>query len=241
MVIEPYKNLHNVFANEKNAIQYLIKNNYIDKNKICQLLNLNFHINYILHILYNFLGKTPADGVSWSLSIDNNITISYYNLFRKIMFLNLKNMKIGGINKIVEINIFKFVNKNKDTLIIGGIERDNKNTFFMLLDERNNEIIETIIKEKVEKNSIIYTDKSKEYNNIKNLGYQHEIIIQSTDIHINTIRGTWNAIKKNIKNQNIKVSEINMHLQEYSWRKKYNKNNIWETFLKQIMDYLSDN
>lgn len=242
MIIEPYKNVHTAFNDEKDAIQYLIKNNYIDEDKICRLLNLNLSINYILYILYHFLGKVPVEGVSGSLSIDNSITISYYNLFRKIMFLNLKNIKIGGTNKIVEINIFNFLNENKNILVIGGIERDNKNTFFILLNEKNKENIETIIKENVEKNSIIYTDKSNEYNNIKNMGYQHETIQNKNihkNIHINTIKGSWNAIKQYMKDQNIKSSEINMYLYEYSWRKKYNKNNIWDIFLKQIMNYLS--
>ena len=52
------------------------------------------------------------------------------------------------------------------------------------------------------KGSIIYTDKWKGYNDLSNIEYEHfcvnhsiEFKIANTNIHTNTIEGTWSWLK----------------------------------------------
>jgi hypothetical protein len=64
-------------------------------------------INIQLHILYEFLKKTPCSSIYSSLQVDKNTITLYNKLFRKYLRDKQKfnkNNKIGGKNKIVEID-----------------------------------------------------------------------------------------------------------------------------------------
>ncbi len=87
-----------------------------------------------LHILYLFLGKAPSSFIASSLQISKNTVSSYNKTFRKYIknkqLLSNRSTKIGGRNKIVEIDESKIAkrkhnkgHKVEGAWVIGGIER----------------------------------------------------------------------------------------------------------------------
>jgi transposase-like protein len=189
---------------------------------------LTLPLNTQLHVLYYFLGKVPCSFTASTLGISKNSVSSYNNLFRKHLKnkqLPNMNIKIGGRNKIVEIDESKIAkrkynrgHKVEGAWVIGGIERsklknkiknENKKLFLIPIKERNADNIDLIVKKYVKKGTTIYTDCWKGYNNLKNIGYKHLTVNHSkhfkdpeTGVHTNTIEGTWNGFKHSMPTTN---------------------------------------
>lgn len=291
MFIEPYKSLKKIFDDEKEALLYLIENNYVNHYEKCLKCNhdiklninkklyvcrfykcrkaisplkgtifnkLTLSLNIQLHILYYFLGKVPCSFTASTLGISKNTVSSYNKLFRKHLknkqLLSNRNIKIGGRNKIVEVDESKIAKRKynrghrvEGAWIIGGVERsmlknkiknENKKTFFVPIKERNIDNIDLIIKKYVKKGTTIYTDLWKGYNNLKNIGYKHMTVNHSknfkdpiTGVHTNTIEGTWNGLKQSIIPRHRNKKDILLFLKEYQWRKKNREYNLWKKFL----------
>jgi transposase-like protein len=211
-----------------------------------------------LHILYEFLKKTPCSSIASSLQVDKN-TITFYNkLFRtylKDKQIYSKNKKIGGRNEIVEIDETKIAKRKynkghhvEGAWIIGGIQRsrlknkvkgENKKMFLLPIEKRDVDSIDNIIKKFVKKDTAIYTDCWKGYNNLKNIRYKHFTVNHSkhfkdpkTGIHTNNIEGSWNGLKQSMSPRNRNKKDIVLFLKEYQWRKRNRESNLWKFFLK---------
>jgi len=220
---------------------------------------LTLPLNIQLHVLYYFLGKVPCSFTASILGISKNTASSYNKLYRihlkNKQLLGNRNIKIGGRNKIVEIDESKIAKRKyhkghrvEGAWIIGGIERsliknksrnENKKTFLVPIKERNVNNIDLIIKRYVKKGTTIYTDLWKGYNNLKNIGYKHKTVNHSknfkdpiTGVHTNTIKGTWNELKQSIIPRHRNKKDILLFLKEYQWRKKNREYDIWKKFLK---------
>jgi transposase-like protein len=214
--------------------------------------------NIQVHLLYEFLKKTPPTVLSSSLEIDRKTITKYNKLFRSYLKdkqLYNKREKIGGRNEIVEIDEYKLAKRKynkghrvEGVWIIGGIQRsrlktkiqnENKKMFLLPIKERNIENIDKIIEKYVKKGTTIYTDCWKGYNNLKNIGYKHKTVNHSkhfkdpeTGVHTNTIEGTWNGFKHSMPPTNRNKKNINLHIKEFLWRKKHRERNMWTQFLK---------
>lgn len=252
----------------KETKYYANKKLYICKNYKCRKSKSPFNgtifnkmklpINLQLHILYEFLKKTPCGSISSSLEVDRDTITKYNKLFRK--YLSKKQYfsryrKIGGRNKIVEIDESKIAkrkynkgHKVEGSWVIGGIERsklktkiknENKSLFLLPIEKRNVNDIDVIIKKYVKRGTTIYTDLWKGYNNLKNIGYKHMTVNHSknfkdpaTNVHTNTIEGTWNGLKQSIPPRNRNKKDILLFLREYQWRKRNREYDLWKQFLK---------
>src|SRR6478735_2023591 len=269
MFIEPYKSLKHIFHNEDDALEYLIKNNYVNKIEKCKecyydmklnlkkklyvcryykcrkaisplkgtiFSELKLPLNLQLHILYLFLGKAPSSFISSSLQIDKNTVSRYNKLFRKYIKdkqLIKPSNKIGGRNEIVEIDETKIAkrkynkgHKVEGAWVIGGIQKsrlknkiknENKKLFLLPVEERNIENINEIIKKYVKKGTTIYADCWKGYNDLKNIGYKHKTVNHKkhfkdpeTNVHTNTIEGTWNGLKQSMPPRNRNKKKYNI-------------------------------
>ena len=200
----------------------------------------------------------PCSSIAATLQINRNTVTNYNKIFRKYLkdkvYFN-RNRKIGGRNKIVEIDETKIAkrknNKGKrveGAWIIGGIERsilknkiknENKKLFLVPIKKRNIDGIDKIIEKYVKKGTTIYTDSWKGYNNLRNIGYKHKTVNHKkyfkdpiTKVHTNTIEGTWNGLKQSIIPRNRNKKDIILHLKEFQWRRKNREYNIWKQFLK---------
>jgi transposase-like protein len=247
---------------------YLNKKLYICKNYKCRKSlspfkgtiygKMKLPINIQLHILYEFLKKTPCSSIASSLQVDRNTITSYNKLFRSYLKdkqVYSRNNKIGGRNTIVELDETKIAKRKyhkghrvEGAWVIGGIERsklknkikdENKKLFLCPIETRDVHSIDMIIKKYVKKGTTIYTDLWKGYNNLKNIGYKHMTVNHSkhfkdpiTNVHTNTIEGTWNGLKQSIIPRNRNKKDIVLYLREYQWRKKNREYNLWKKFLK---------
>lgn len=94
-------------------------------------------INKILHIIYEYLKKTPRNSVVATLNISPITVTYYYKLIREVIskntIKNLENDMIGGENSIVELDESLFCKRkyNKGhkvdgVWVLGGIDRGTK-------------------------------------------------------------------------------------------------------------------
>jgi transposase-like protein len=215
-------------------------------------------LNIQLHLLNYYILKMPNSSIATTLKISNNTVTNYNRIFRKYIKDKInfsRNFKIGGRNKIVEIDETKIAKRkyNKGHIVeggwvTGGIERsilknkmknENKKIFLLPIKERNINNIDLIIKKYVKKGTTIYTDCWKGYNNLRNIGYKHKTVNHKkyfkdpiTGVHTNTIEGTWCALKQSIVPRNRTKKDLILYLREYHWRKKNREYNLWKMFLK---------
>lgn len=246
---------------------YLNKKVFICKNYKCRkaysplrgtlFSKMKLPLNIQLHILNYFILKMPCSSIAATLQISRNTVTSYNRIYRKYLkdkiYFN-RNRKIGGRNKIVEIDESKIAKRKNNkghkvegAWVIGGVERsnlknkiknENKKIFLLQIEKRDINGIDKIIQKYVRKGTTIYTDKWKGYNNLKNIGYKHYTVNHkkhfkdpNTGVHTNTIEGTWNGLKQSIVPRCRTKKDLLLYLREYQWRRKNREYNLWKKFL----------
>ena len=137
---------------------------------------------------------------------------------------------IGGEGIIVEIDEAKFGKRKynrghsvEGVWILGGVERTpERKAFLVQVENRTAELLTSVVKNHVKKGSIIYTDFWKYYNRLEENGYEHSTVNHSqnfkdliTGTHTNSIEGTWNALKMQVKPRNRTKDTIDDHLLEF--------------------------
>ena len=68
---------------------------------------------------------------------------------------------------------------------------------------------------------------------LRDLDLRRRLFI-STGAHTNSIEGSWNALKMQIKPRN-RVKGIEEHLWEFIWRRK-NADRLWDAFIDALKD-----
>ena len=103
-------------------------------------------------------------------------------------------------------------------------------------------MLTSVVKSHVIEGSIIYTDLWKGYNHLEENGYEHSTVNHSqnfkdpiTGTHTNSIEGTWNALKMQVKPRNRTKDTIDDHLLEFIWRRK-NHDQLWNAFISVLKD-----
>ena len=101
-----------------------------------------------------------------------------------------------------------------------------------------------IIKEKIDRNSVVYTDGFKTYDGLVDLGYkkhhrihhgQNEFALGSK--HINGIENFWSLAKTRLtKFRGIHKSTFYLHLKECEFRFNYRNENLYPLLLNFIKD-----
>jgi len=170
-------------------------------------------------------------------------TISdYYNYCREVCSLNIENCinkKIGGKDKIVEIDKAKFGKRKYNrgrivdgTWVLGGICRETREIFLKTVEKRDKKTLLPIIQEYVEPGSIIITDCWASYKDLGKLGYTHMNVNHSenfvdpdTGACTNLIENRWWCIKRELPSSHCRQKNFALHLVEYMWRVKHGNDN----------------
>ncbi len=116
-----------------------------------------------------------------------------------------------------------------DLTLMGGDEMHFSQTLF------------DAIQKHVRPGSIIYTDLWRGHSGLEEMNeYEHftvnhsvEFAVSGTSIHTNTIEGTWNGLKWQIKPRN-RTKNIEDHLWEFIWRR--NADRLWDGFINALKD-----
>ena len=130
------------------------------------------------------------------------------------MRLRCEPIKLGGMGKIVEIDESKFGKKQKYNRgkmpnpgfwVFGAVERGTNKFVLWIVDKRDRETLQPLIKQNIERGTMIYSDDWSVYRNLEDIGYGHEIVNHSVEFvnengaHTNTIEGFWGVWKANFK------------------------------------------
>lgn len=121
----------------------------------------------------------------------------------------------------------------KKTPVFGAVERDGKIKTKVVLNVRKLTLM-PLIKDMVADNSVIVTDESNSYNDVKKIGHLHESINHSKgqyvhgDVHTNTIEGFWSQFKRSVHGTYHSVSRkhLQLYLDEFSFRYSHRKSDV---------------
>ena len=206
----------------------------------------------ILTIGYLWLQKTPVKAICDMTKVTKATICAYQKHYRQLIASHVEEVDavIGGPGVVVEIDESKLGKRKYNrghhvdgAWVIGGVEKtQDRKMFLCKINKRDRNTLIPIILRHVMSGSIIRTDLWKAYGSLSAHNYTHETVNHSkhfkdpnTGVHTNTIEGTWNGIKMQIKPRNRTKEGIQEHLMEFIWRRK-NKDNLWAAFLCALRD-----
>ena len=205
-------------------------------------------------------------------SIDNDVgdsihmvhtgrqTISDYNhMCREIcmsIVLDESHDIIGGEGKTVEIDESKFGKRknNKGRIvdgqwIFGGICRETREMFLVIVPKRDKETLLPIIKSRIRQGTTIISDGWSSYRTLKNEGFTHLVVNHSqnfvdpnTGAHTQNIENLWWQIKRQLPETYSRHDQLYLHLCEYMWRQlRKDSHDLFFTFLQDVAKYYNGN
>jgi IS1 family transposase len=217
------------------------------KLECCEILNLAYMwICGASHTILLALGDHSSATVCSFMS--------YFNQLVGNMVTD-ENCQIGGPGVEVEIDESKIAKRKyqrghrvEGAWIIGGVERTEERKLFVVrVQDRTKQTISNLISRFVKPGSIILTDKWKSYDYLsKETQFTHHTVNHTlhfkdpdTQIHTNTIEGTWSGIKSKIPKRNRSGAFVDEHLLAFVWRRQ-NEDNLWEAFLEALKNTAFD-
>lgn len=225
--------------------------NSIRKDSVFNKFKLS--LKAIFFIIYDFSINLSPKIIQKETKL-SNVTITHYFKFCRLLIENYyfcfeSNKKIGGNNKIIEIdecclyrrkyNVGRVTNQ---IWIFGGIERgENGRCFFEKVNNRKAETLKEVLLRRVEPGTTINSDSWKGYKNLEEMGFQHFRVNHTTnfvnpslpEIHTQKIESTWNSLKKMFKSKGTNTrGNFSEYILEFQFRKE-NKD-VFEALLKII-------
>lgn len=209
----------------------------------------------IMNLAYHWLSGSTHKQLSIIGGHSSATITAFTDYFKQLLSNNLdeENSIIGGENVIIEVDESKLAKRKfnrghhvEGVWVIGGVELTTERRIFIcIIQDRSAETIKRIIYDYVRPGTIIRTDFWKGYNWIsQDENYIHQKVNHSkhfkdpdTDVHTNTIEGTWSAIKKSIPSRNRTTSNIGDSLLCFIWR-RINNANLWNSFLNALSDFI---
>ena len=175
------------------------------------------HLDFstILRIIHGWIHELPQQYIMMELKIGSPTTVvDWFNFCRDVCceILMLENKQIGGPGHVVEIDESKFgkrkYNKGRavdSSWVLGGIDRETKETFFKVIKDRSAEILLPILIENIHPETTVISDCWKSYHNVSQHFKNHKSINHSLhfvdpadkSIHTNTIESQWRVLKRN--------------------------------------------
>ena len=115
----------------------------------------------------------------------------------------------------------------------------------MKVENRTKLTLEKLLIEYVHDGSIIYSDCWKAYSRLSEIFMDHKTVNHSlhfvdpnTNVHTNTIEGTWFGVKQQVSNGKKTVKSIDAYLIRFVLERNYGKNMFFE--LLKLLLYNSD-
>lgn len=145
---------------------------------------------------------------------------------------------IGGVGHIVEIDESAWTKRKynrgrqvSNQWVFGGIDRDTRECFAVLVDQRDANTLIPIIQQFILPGTTIFSDQWAAYNGIGNCPeqYIHQTVNHSqnfidpvTNTHTQNIENLWMCMKMKKKTQmGQHVSLLDTHLIEFMWRRRF--------------------
>lgn len=189
-----------------------------------------------------FVAGSTARAAAELVGVQPNTAIRYFMRLRQLIASKLPSFALSGEVETDE-SYFGGVRKGRrgrgasgKVAVFGLLKRGGK-VYTAIIPNAKTETILPIIKEKVEPDSIVYTDTFRSYNVLDVSDFRHHRINHSKlfadkQNHINGIENFWNQAKRHMRKFNgIKQDNFYWFLKECEWR--FNGGNHQE-LLKQL-------
>lgn len=199
--------------------------------------NSNLSLEKIILLTYFWVYRADQEFVKHELEISHTTIVDWYNFSREICICILEkfSQKIGGANKVVEIDESKFGKRKyhrgrrvDGVWVFGGIERDTKHCFFQCVADRTADTLIEIIKDNILPGTTIISDCWKAYCSLNKEGFKHLTVNHSvnfvdpdTGAHTNTIESTWRALKKSLPKHGTTKNLYDTYFAQYCVRKQF--------------------
>ena len=129
------------------------------------------------------------------------------------------------------------------TIVFGIIKRHDK-VYTQIVKSCSAKELLSIVREKVPRESSIYTDTFRSYDGLVNMGYKkHYRIVHSKDEfarghnHINGIENFWGLAKVRLsKFRGMRKTTFKLHLKECEFRFNHRHENLYDLLLKKLRD-----
>lgn len=123
--------------------------------------------------------------------------------------------------------------------IVFGIFKRNGCVYTEIVKNVKAKTLQSIIRGRVDLQSIVYTDGFRSYDSIVHLGYRkhyriyHQDNYAVGDVHINGIEGFWGYAKvRLVKFRGLSKNTFYLHLKECEFRFNYRKSDLYKMMLK---------
>jgi len=202
-----------------------------------------------------YMSVTRCGISSRQLSRDLGVTVKTgHRMWKQIRKIFAEDVKFAGKVEVDETYIGGKAKGKRGrgaankTVVLGIVERKSKAKGIIVSDVKAKTLI-PIVKDSVDKGSVVYTDDLPSYNSLDEVGYEHKTIAHSQkvyvagDIHTNNVEGFWSQLKRSINGTYHHVSAKHMqgYIDEYSFR--YNHRNdetsMFWTMLRQVARHAS--
>ena len=180
-------------------------------------------------LIEHFVAGTTARATAQLLGVQANTAIRFFMRLRKLIASRQPGYQLSGEVEVDE-SYFGGHRKGKrgrgaaDKVIVFGLLKRGGKVYTAIIPDAKTGTLLPIIQEKVNPDSIVYTDTFKAYNALDISSFHHHRINHSKLFadqhnHINGIENFWNQAKRHLRRFNgIKRENFYWFLKECEWR-----------------------
>ncbi|KCZ78830.1 hypothetical protein H311_00129 [Anncaliia algerae PRA109] len=209
--------------------------------------NTKLEITRLLDLVYFWSMDQNQTKVKHEIECNAQKTVcDWFKKLQKLSYIVMRDessSKIGGTGHIVEIDESLFSKRKynvgrvpRSPWVVGGIDLETKECFFVEVTHRNADTLKYIILEKVEPGSLIITDEWRGYWGLEELGYHHITVNHSenficplTGANTQLIENTWGWMKRKIRARGLKNNgDLTLIFAEFLFKKRYKDNAFYK-------------
>lgn len=204
----------------------------------------------IKKILYCFSMDLTALQTADLLKLNRNTINRYYKLFREGLLRYCESQKpFSGEVELDESYFGGRHHKGKrgrgseNKIPVFGILKREGKVYTQIIPNSSSETLLGIVKEKIQPDSIVYTDSFRAYNHLTINGYKHYRINHSKEFargknHINGIENFWSYCKMRLaKFHGLKREEFLLHLKESEFRFNNRNKDLYKMMFQAITKF----
>jgi transposase len=180
-------------------------------------------------LITHFVAGTTARAASEIIGVNKHTAATYFMRLRRLIASRLPGYKLSGE---VEMDESYFGGRRKGKrgrgaggkVAVFGLLKRGGRVYTAIIPDAKSATLMPIIEEKVEPDSIVFTDTFRSYNALDVAGFEHHRINHSKlfankSNHINGIENFWNQAKRHMRKFNgIKKENFYWFLKECEWR-----------------------
>jgi len=181
-----------------------------------------------------FVAGSTARTAAELVGVNKNTAALFYTKLRQIIVWGIEQEGVF-FDGPVEVDESYFGGKRKGKRgrgaagkvpVFGLLKRAGK-VYACIVEDTKQTTLKHIIKDKVQPDSLVYSDKYSSYNFLNASGFKHERVNHSCEFvrgmsHINGVENFWNQAKRHMRKFNgLGKKNFNLFLQECVWRFNY--------------------